>query len=324
MYGGRGCFEQEHVGGRAVTSVQLNPQGIEEEYLRCLNLCFGNWGDRRSYHWYFRRATAYPQTDLIVLREEERLVAGSAVSYRRVAFPDGSAASVGIMTGSWTLPEFRGRGYFTRIIEESLRLTSNAGGGALLAFVTEENSSFRQLMKAGAALIPSSYLFSTPTTQGRAGAGRLQQVEKSERVISEIFERLNDDRARRFCRFLYSSENDFRSQFIARPGEIEIYRDDAGSIGIVERKGETDLLQLCLTDVDDEAALTNCLAGFLSLALERRRKFFLYSMLPALARTGERLGLGIKRGFLTILPTGEGETHPWANHPWSVQGGDRL
>lgn len=308
-----------------MTSVSINPQGIEEEYLRCLNLCFGDWGNSRSYHWYFRRRTSYPQTDLIVLREDDRLVAGSAVSYRRVACPDGSAASVGIMTGSWTLPEFRGRGHFTRIIEESLRLTSSAGGGALLAFVTEENSSFRQLAKAGAALVPSAYLFSTPTTQGRASAGELQQVEKSERIVLEIFERLNDERARRCCRFLYSSENDFRSQFITRLCETEIYRDSAGSIGIIEKRGETDLLQLFLTGADDEEALTTCLAGFLSRALDRRRKFFLYSTLPALVRAGERLGLGIKRGFLTLLPTGGGEAnHTWANHPWNVQGGDRL
>lgn len=309
-------------------SVSINPSGIQDEYLRCLNLCFGNWGDRQSYHWYFERRTSYTETDLIVLRENDKLAAGSAVSYRRVAFADGTVALVGIMTGSWTLPQFRGRGHFTQIIKESLRLTAEAGGSALLAFVTEENGSFRQLAKAGAALVPASYLLSTPQTQeARAGHGNLHRLEKSGPVISEVFARLSDDEARRYCRFHYSSEHDFRSQFIDRPGETEIFRDSSGCFGIIEKKGETDILQLFLADVEDEAALTKCLGSFLFHALCEGRKLFLYSTLPTVARACTRLGISIKRGFLTIMTTDGAASeaaHYWTNCSWNVQSGDRV
>src|SRR3989442_4864180 len=138
---------------------------MEGEYLECLNLCYGNWGDRRQYDWYFRRKPAYPDPDLIVLKIDGHTAAGSAVSYRRVVLPNDSEVDVGIMTGAWTLPQFRGRGCFARIIEESLRLTVMKGGALLLGFTTEEKGSFRQLAKAGSVLFSSSYFLSTLQTR---------------------------------------------------------------------------------------------------------------------------------------------------------------
>ena len=118
-------------------TVAVNPNGIAEEYLKCLNVCFSGWGDRQKYDWYFRRKTAYPDADLMILKQDNNLAAGSAVTYRRVAFANDSEVTVGIMTGSWTLPQFRNQGCFARIIEESLRLTALKGGALLLGFLTK-------------------------------------------------------------------------------------------------------------------------------------------------------------------------------------------
>ena len=88
-------------------TVHVNPPAIQDEYLRCLNTVFGNWGDAEKYFWYFQRKTSFPDPDLMVLKERDRTLAGSAVSYRQIRFPNGGDAVIGIMTGSWTLPEAR-------------------------------------------------------------------------------------------------------------------------------------------------------------------------------------------------------------------------
>ncbi len=201
-----------------VTTVHINPQGVDDEYLECLNLCFGNWGDRRIFDWYFRRKTGFPDPDLIVLKKNGQIMAGSAVTYRRVALLNGNEIGVGIMTGSWTLPHFRGRGCFTRMVKESLHLTAQKDGSLLLAFVTEDNASLRQLTKAGAALFGSSYIFSTPRTVRHKVACQLTSVAKGEAAIKSMFKQLSKG-GKGYCRFSYSSERDLAAQFIHRPGD---------------------------------------------------------------------------------------------------------
>ena len=75
--------------------VAVNPEGMDEHYLKSLNVCFSGWGDRQKYDWYFRRKTSYPDADLIILTQDNKLAAGSAVTYRRVAFANDSEVTVG-------------------------------------------------------------------------------------------------------------------------------------------------------------------------------------------------------------------------------------
>lgn len=326
-------------------TVQLNPRGVADEYLKCLNLCFGNWGDRRQFDWYFQRHTALPKPDLIVLKISGETAAGSAVSYRKVALPNDHEIDVGIMTGSWTLPQFRGQGCFARIIEESVQVTTNKSAALLLAFVTEENASFRQLAKAGAALFPASYLVSNPLTHPAAGALQFRAVEKTNEVITAMFDRLEKS-SHGYCRLTYATAGDFRAQLVDRPGATEILGDSLGNFGIVERKESTDILQLCLAAEDDHPGIAKCMAGLLNHALARERRLFLYSTRSDVTRAGLSLGLQVKPGQLAVLAT-EGfqlpqalgvasplrtsessqlaqADSPWFLGEWNVQSGDRT
>ncbi len=326
-------------------TLDVNPKGMDDEYLKCLNFCFGNWGDRRKYDWYFRRKTAYPEADLMILKKDGALAAGSAVTYRTAALTNGSEVTVGIMTGAWTLPQFRNQGYFARIIEESLRLTALKGGALLLGFAVDDRSSFRQLARAGSALFPCSYIFSTAQTRCPETKSRLSPVEKSSRVIADLSARLYAS-GKGYSRFIYASEQDFDAQFIQRPGETEIFEDDYGNCGIIEKTEETDILQLYLTGTDDESELTGSIAGFLANALGRGRKLFLYSTRPGIAHLSRKLGLEVKAGYLTVLIAEESRLRAalklpesisientslltradsdWFLGNWNLQGGDRA
>ena len=283
-----------------MTRMHINPQGIEAEHLRALNLCFGDWGDRRQYDWYFKRQTSYPETDVIVLHVDGQLAAGSAVSYRRVALPNGQEVGVGIVSGSWTLPQFRRRGCLTQIISQSATLTAQKGGALLLAFMTDDNPSARTLARAGAAMIPSYYLRSTAETRLPQETHALSRLAKSDDVIETMFARLQES-SNNYARFVYPQTRDFCAQFVERAGPTEVLTDGRDNFGIVEAKADTDILHLCLGSAAEEAGA--CLASFLKHALGRGRQLLFYSTRPDLARAGAKLGLKIKAGYLTVLNT---------------------
>lgn len=325
-------------------TVAVNPNGIAEEYLKCLKVCFSGWGDRQKYDWYFRRKTAYPDADLMILKQDNNLAAGSAVTYRRVAFANDSEVTVGIMTGSWTLPQFRNQGCFARIIEESLRLTALKGGALLLGFTVDDRSSFRQLARAGSALVPYSYIFSTPQTVSPETSSKFSAVNQSSQVIADLSARLYAS-GKGYSRFIYASQQEFASQFIHRPGETGIIEDVDGNCGIVEKTEDTDILQLYLGS-DDELKMSESIGYFLSSALSRGRKLFLCSAKPKITELCGKLGLEVKAGQLAVLvadrsrlrdalrvpePTTmedvslltQGDSE-WFLGNWKLQGGDRA
>ncbi|MEK7166020.1 MAG: hypothetical protein AAB874_04410, partial [Patescibacteria group bacterium] len=82
-------MKKEAVFMQSDIKTEINPMGIRDEYLKCVNLCFGNWGDNKTYSWVFEQEIGAPKADLMVLRKDGKLLAGSAVSYRKVAFPNG-------------------------------------------------------------------------------------------------------------------------------------------------------------------------------------------------------------------------------------------
>ena len=86
-------------------NVTFNPPQIEEDYLECLNACFEGWGNHRTFNWIFRRKLSFPDTDLMILKNEKHgLLAGSGITYRLIRLPNSNTITIGIMTGSWTLP----------------------------------------------------------------------------------------------------------------------------------------------------------------------------------------------------------------------------
>lgn len=300
-----------------MSSVQINPPGVDLEYLECLNTAFGNWGDARRFNWHFRRVTSFPAADLLVCREGEKLAAGSAITYRRLRLPNDEEIGVGIITGSWTLPQHRGKGLFSRIIERSIEQAETKGAKLILAFVTADNVSCRLMQGFGSVLIPTFYVFSTESTPHPKANSRFELIEPRERLVAEMFEKFSSS-GKGLARFVYPSAPDFRAQFFDRPNQTQFLSSGNGDFAVVEKGESTNLLQLFLSQGE-----SNCFADLLTDALRQNRKFFAFTMDEEAAVIGKDLGLEIKAGFLTVLPIGANKFLP-GGPGWRIQNGDRT
>lgn len=139
----------------------INPQDYTQKYIEYLNKCFPNWGNEISYNWVFNRIVGKHIADTMILTDENhQVIAGSGVTFRNLKLQN-STIDIGIMTGSWTLAEARGKGCFTQIIEESLAICAQKNVPFLTAFVTESNASYRRLKEAGFYALEANNYFST-------------------------------------------------------------------------------------------------------------------------------------------------------------------
>lgn len=139
--------------------VEINPKDKKEEIINYLNICFPGWGDNKTYAWYFEQKLIKFLPDIILFKNKQNeVIAGSAVSYRQIKVGE-FFLDIGIMTGSWTLPNARGMGCFTKMIEVSKTLCHEKGVHFLTAFVTEDNASYRRLKEAGSTCIPANNYF---------------------------------------------------------------------------------------------------------------------------------------------------------------------
>jgi GNAT superfamily N-acetyltransferase len=330
---------------RADVDVQVNVPGMAAEYLTGLNRCFPDWGGADTYRWAFERTVGAAPPDLMAVRQNEGLVAGSAISYRQVALARGGRLDVGIMTGSWTLPEARGKGYFTRMIEESVGVASQRRAALLLAFVTEDNPSARRLTAAGSALFPTFYLFSTPETPKPESSLESRVLPDVDKILGGIVSIREAEQAS-FTRFVYPTTDAWLSQFVERPGNIEVLALHGGAWCILERSRTSDRVQLIVVDRASGVTLGACLRGLLRQAGERSRQLFLFATQPAVREEGRRLGLAFKPGFLTALVANEtplrealridssrplhgsaqlaDPNSPWFLGNWDLQSGDRA
>jgi GNAT superfamily N-acetyltransferase len=146
---------------------RVETEAVEPLYLAQLNACFPGWGGKAMFDWCFRRRAGGPPADLFVAAEGGRLIAGTAVTYRR-ALRAGCAAPemIACMTGSWTDPAARGRGLFKAMIEAARAQAAARGCALLIAFATEANASARALQGAGATVLPTAYLATARVTKG--------------------------------------------------------------------------------------------------------------------------------------------------------------
>jgi len=321
--------------------ILLNPKGMESIYIDHLNLSFGHWGDAALYKWCFDRQIGDLKADIMIFKKDGKIVAGSAVTYRKVRLGK-SIVNVGIMTGSWTRPETRGQGYFTKIIETSLSLASHKKAALLLAFVTEKNASFRRLAKAGSSQFPTHYLFSDSNTSIPKSGHIISPVSDVRNGIEVFFEKLTK-RQDGFAQFAYTLK-EWKSQFIERPGTIEFLT--VGNIGsvIIEKKGNFD--RILALSVKDESAFVDSIKALLRRALMNGQNLFLFTTSPCWKDACLRLGFGYSPGYLTTLVADANELikiypgtsslpgdiahrfyepdSPWYIGLWDIQSGDRM
>lgn len=291
-------------------------------YLAGLNACFAGWGGEREYDLIFGRPFEGHLPERFVLTEAEEWLAGSAVSWRSLARPDGGSAPVGIMTGSWTLPAARGRGCFARVIQLSREACVRRGAALLLAFVTETNASRRQLERAGSLMIPARYMWSPEgATLNEAGGDELQPIQPSEEVVAACHARQAEQRTEQI-RFHYPSPDLWRLQFIDRVLPTELLSHPELGVVVVERHPEFDRLLTAIPHRADQ--WIDLAAATWRRALRAGRRFFAYSTdQDRWQALTERCALGGVDGFVTVLPGGE-EVGEVAAARWTIESGDRL
>jgi len=123
------------------------------------NDAYGSRGNVDSFHNFLgRKLFDTPSAEVMVFSENKTYIAGSAVVYRKLHINNADCL-VGIMSGSWTSPENRGQGLFSKIIDASKQCVRAHQGDFLTAFVTSTNASYGRLKAAGAIEIPSYYIF---------------------------------------------------------------------------------------------------------------------------------------------------------------------
>jgi GNAT superfamily N-acetyltransferase len=300
--------------------IEPAPANEDGRYLEALQSCFGGWGGETEFDWYFRRPFAGSVADRFVIADEGEWIAGSAVSWRKLADPDGTVRPVGIMTGSWTLPAARGRGCFSAIIEHSRRLCVERGADWLLAFVTRDNPSRRQLERAGSLMIPTDYLWSEEGAEAPPSGPEPRPVEPGPELLEALWRRhsrLGEGRVR----FLYEDSGAWAGQLVQRPLSTDLLQADGLGEVLVERHPVFDRILASVPLAPDlrlELARSVC-----ARALRSGRRFFAFTSRPDDAEAmRSALDLGGTPGFITLLPAAA--PVPEAGLPWSVESGDRV
>jgi hypothetical protein len=301
----------------------VNPDldGLRPALLQSLNQCFPHWGGDDEFRWQFLRTVGRLQTDFLIARDAGRVVAGSAVVYRPVRLATGQTIDAGIMASSWTLPEARGVGHFSRIIEESVRVTREKGAALLLAYVTSVNASSRRLLASGAAGVPTHYLIDeqAPTPEGQPPV-----VESPDASVDDL---MNVSPTGDVTRFVYRPQ-EWREQFWQRANATRLVRVGDLGLALVETKNEFDRL-LAFSSAGPASA--DCLAPLLAWSHQRGQRFFLFTTDDAWKDRAVRLGMRHLPGFLTVRTAREtarpasaaGPARPDAG-PWFIRGGDRM
>ena len=281
----------------------------EERYLAALNTCFGGWGDRRRFDWCFTRDGARRRPDILQLESPRGPIAGSAVTYRTVRVECGVEVVAGIMTGSWTLPDARGAGAFTRLIAASREAVAAAGGTLLLAFVTAANPSRRRLDAAGAGMVPTWYCRS---------AGTAGQRDDGLRAVAAagIAQRPIAPTAVGAC-FCYTGD-DWQGQFVGRPDDVRLVQRPGRWTALVElAPGFARLLTLDAAPGDRPAAIDALTAH----ARHEGRELFAFTMHADECALLRERGFVVGDGFLAVDVIGQAVGVP---RHWHVEHGDRM
>ena len=277
----------------------INPANYEQDYIKNLNICFGNWGGEKEYEWGLERKVGEHSTDIMLIEnEEDGIIAGSAVSYRELRSKKNSL-KIGIMTGSWTLPTARRKGCFTKIINCSKSLSNDNNVSFLTAFVTKTNASSRRLESAGSYMIPTFHLFSPQDKYKDEGQNEAEVLEANEENHRQIFERFQETQGN-FLRFHYSPA-EFQSQYLNRIKITTILKINEDYAILEDGKNEVKILLLTHKNIED---FENYIKTVSNWCLKNKgQKSFLFTTRKEIADLCIRLEFENIPGYYTILNT---------------------
>jgi hypothetical protein len=283
-------------------AVERNAAGIDDAYLNGLATCFPGAWNEASYRWYLERPFRSHRPDKLTVHDGESIVAGIGINYRRVRATFGGVHDVGILTAAWTLPTYRRRGCYSRMLDGAIEIATHDGCEALVAFVAATSSSGAALRRLGARAIPTWYLFLAPEDTVRPA--RCETPEPPSAAPGVVFH--------------YDDPEEWQGQFVRRP-EPTTMREVDGGIAVVEHAGTTDRLQFLSRRSDSDAA------ALVALATQTRhagRHLFFFTTDARLAERAAAHGLRQTSGALLIL---ELETSgSLSSSSWHVQPGDRM
>jgi hypothetical protein len=246
------------------------------EYLAGANAAFGQWGDESLFAWVFR-----DDAEVLFLDDGAgRAIAGAGIVYRTLR----SGQCVAIMSGAWTLAAARGRGAFTRLVEEIVAAAAERHG-FFLGFVRAENASASRLRSLGASMHPAFYCRST---HAAGPAIELDALDPDPDVFPS--------------QFLYAPAQ-WRKQFLERPdANIACFGRRGEWSAVVESAGEFDRVHA----VSDTAALPLLAARAHAAG---RRLFWYTTRRPT-------IDCEWTDGFAAALPPSVID--------WELQNGDRM
>lgn len=324
-----------------MNEVRINPRGIETLFERNLRICFPHWGDAAVSRWFFDRSVGGQPADRLVMLHRGKLLAGIALTHRRLCLTTGAEVPVGILTGAWTLPEARNLGLFGRLSAEALVLGRERGLALILAFVTDDNPSSRVLARLGFAGVPARYHFATPAAASPATTP-LPTLITGDGAVREL---ASSARASRHgaVRVTYGTDEEWSSQFLERPNPSQILQLGYDARAVVEEVGETVRIHLLLSEGEAWRSVLESLRAWCSF---RQRRGFLYSTNPQLSRAAADAGWEAKAGWIRIAVADAGvlahaagltscpasadaealvdARHPWFLGEWDIQGGDKM
>jgi GNAT superfamily N-acetyltransferase len=301
-----------------ILELALNPRDREEEFLRGLNSSFSNWGGADRFAWAFRRSAGAGAPDLLTLAAEGRLVSGTGISYRVVEGPGAQPFTIGILTGSWTLPAFRRRGAFSRLIEAARQRCGERGARCLLAFTTHWNPSFTALRAAGSVIQETWYLgFATGVTDTRHPEVKARGFRDPAKLAAAAS--LDKDDA---LHFAYPRVDHFAGQFLHRPVPTAVV-EVAGALAILERGAAGETLLIAMADGGPrDSWWEHAVARLAESSAGRGLPFFAYTTERSAAETCGRAGFTLSRGAIHVFPAPGSGTEPMGR--LRVDGGDRM
>jgi len=251
-------------------------------YLNYLNQVFPHWGNYDMFTWCFKNKTFKISADIFVLAESDsepdKIAAGSAVVYRDLEnIARKTRISIGIMTGSWTLPEYRNKGFFTKIIEKSLELVHKKNTDALCAFVTETNASSRRLVAAGSIAIPAYYLFfESININNHVEAFGVEKIPVDDVIMKQLYNSYLKYKDNKIC-FSYNFDS-FVEQYINRPQNTFIVKI-AERLCIIEENVDT--IKVLFAEKKQDESINKLVTDLFHLGLwatnECNKKLYYYT-----------------------------------------------
>ncbi|WP_396176873.1 GNAT family N-acetyltransferase [Flavobacterium sp.] len=274
-----------------MNKVLINPENYKSKYIEYLNLCFPNWGSDTQYNWAFERKIGKHHSDILLLaNEEDEIIAGSGLSFRMIKTNDGVIHDIAIFTGSWTLPNARGRGCFTQIIELFEQICIEKNVPFLTAFVTESNGSYRRFVDLNYYCLEANNILSNETPFENVPLFEIVFLEKKQSL--DLFESFTNN-AKNKTVFHYDKE-EWLGQYVNRTNDTSVISIDDNYFLVEENESTFRILFYKDFNIEHIKAISNVM-------LETKKKktmFFLTDKTNI--EVCESENFNVVKGFFTV------------------------